>query len=69
MPTAVARPGDEPPSFARPPPAPRDVLLLLHRLLVSGYAQPEDLKKAIEAGFDAHVAKPPDIGELQRLLE
>jgi PAS domain S-box-containing protein len=35
---------------------------------VSGYAQPEDLKRAIEAGFDAHVAKPPDLGKLERLL-
>jgi CheY-like chemotaxis protein len=35
---------------------------------VSGYAQPEDVKKAIEAGFDAHVAKPRDIAELERLL-
>jgi signal transduction histidine kinase/CheY-like chemotaxis protein len=35
---------------------------------VSGYAQPEDVKKAVEAGFDAHVAKPPDITVLERLL-
>jgi PAS domain S-box-containing protein len=35
---------------------------------VSGYAQPQDLQDAVEAGFDAHVAKPPDIDELERLL-
>jgi CheY-like chemotaxis protein len=35
---------------------------------VSGYAQPEDVKRAVEAGFDAHVAKPPDIRELERLI-
>jgi CheY-like chemotaxis protein len=35
---------------------------------VSGYAQPEDVKRTVEARFDAHVAKPPDIRELERLI-
>jgi CheY-like chemotaxis protein len=35
---------------------------------LSGYAQPEDRRRAAEAGFDRHVAKPPDPGELERLL-
>jgi CheY-like chemotaxis protein len=35
---------------------------------VSGYAQPQDLRKAAEAGFDRHVAKPPDPAEIERLL-
>jgi PAS domain S-box-containing protein len=35
---------------------------------VSGYAQPEDVKKALEAGFDGHVAKPCDPREIKRLL-
>jgi CheY-like chemotaxis protein len=35
---------------------------------VTGYAQPEDVKRAIAAGFDAHLAKPPRITELERLL-
>jgi PAS domain S-box-containing protein len=35
---------------------------------VSGYAQPEDQRRASEAGFDLHVAKPPDPSELERLL-
>ncbi len=35
---------------------------------VSGYAQPEDLKKAADAGFDRHIAKPPAPGEIERLL-
>ena len=34
---------------------------------VSGYAQPEDVT-AVEAGFDAHVAKPPEVAKLERLL-
>jgi signal transduction histidine kinase len=35
---------------------------------VSGYARPEDVARAHEAGFDAHVAKPADPAELERLL-
>ncbi|HEX9400173.1 MAG TPA: MASE3 domain-containing protein [Anaeromyxobacter sp.] len=35
---------------------------------VSGYAQPDDVKKAFEAGFDGHVAKPCDPAEIERLL-
>ncbi len=37
-------------------------------IAVSGYAQPEDVKKAIDAGFDAHIAKPPDPKQIERLL-
>jgi CheY-like chemotaxis protein len=35
---------------------------------VSGYAQPEDIAAAKEAGFDAHLAKPPSIDTLERAL-
>jgi CheY-like chemotaxis protein len=35
---------------------------------VSGYAQPEDLRRALEAGFDAHVAKPAQPADIERLL-
>ena len=35
---------------------------------VSGYAQPEDVERAIEAGFDGHIAKPPDPEEVERVL-
>lgn len=37
-------------------------------IAVSGYAQPDDVKRAIDAGFDAHVAKPPDPAVIDRLL-
>jgi len=37
-------------------------------IAVSGYAQADDVRKALEAGFDQHVAKPPDLAELERLL-
>jgi CheY-like chemotaxis protein len=35
---------------------------------VTGYAAPEDRKRAADAGFDDHVAKPPDLDELARVL-
>jgi PAS domain S-box-containing protein len=35
---------------------------------VSGYAQPEDVAAAREAGFDAHLAKPPSLEALERAL-
>lgn len=37
-------------------------------LAVTGWGQEEDKRKAIEAGFDAHVIKPADPDELQALL-
>jgi PAS domain S-box-containing protein len=40
----------------------------LRLVAVSGYAQPEDIARAMEAGFDAHVAKPPDPERLAGLL-
>jgi CheY-like chemotaxis protein len=36
---------------------------------LSGYAQPEDVARALESGFDAHVAKPPDPERLASILE
>jgi signal transduction histidine kinase len=35
---------------------------------VTGYAQPDDVREAAAAGFDAHVAKPCDIDTIARLL-
>ena len=35
---------------------------------LSGYALPEDLQRAAEAGFDQHVAKPPRMDKLEELL-
>jgi CheY-like chemotaxis protein len=35
---------------------------------LSGYAQPEDVARALEAGFDEHIAKPPDPEKLAGLL-
>jgi len=35
---------------------------------LTGYAQPEDQERATKAGFDAHLAKPPDPEALARVL-
>jgi signal transduction histidine kinase/CheY-like chemotaxis protein len=35
---------------------------------LTGYALPEDLEKARAAGFDRHLAKPPDLDELERTI-
>jgi len=35
---------------------------------LSGYARPEDVARAAEAGFDRHLAKPASPDELERLL-
>jgi CheY-like chemotaxis protein len=39
-----------------------------YRVALSGYAQPGDQKRAREAGFEAHLSKPPDLAALDRLL-
>ena len=36
---------------------------------LSGYARPEDIAQGKEAGFDAHLAKPPSFEALSHLLE
>ena len=35
---------------------------------LTGYAGPEDRRRAREAGFDRHIAKPPSIEELEQVL-
>jgi signal transduction histidine kinase len=47
--------------------APGGKRLLL--VAVTGYGQPEDARRAREAGFDAHLVKPIDPDELRRLLQ
>ncbi|HEU4385057.1 MAG TPA: transporter substrate-binding domain-containing protein [Anaeromyxobacteraceae bacterium] len=37
-------------------------------IALSGYAQAEDTRRAAEAGFDAHLAKPADVEELAALV-
>jgi len=35
---------------------------------ISGYAQPDDIQRSLEAGFDAHVAKPAKPADIERWL-
>jgi PAS domain S-box-containing protein len=35
---------------------------------LTGYALPDDVRRATDAGFDAHVAKPPPLEEIDALL-
>jgi two-component system CheB/CheR fusion protein len=35
---------------------------------LSGYAMPEDLQRAQEAGFDRHLAKPPSLEKIEEAL-
>ncbi len=40
----------------------------IHLVALSGYASPDDVERAIEAGFDRHMAKPPSLLDLERTL-
>lgn len=35
---------------------------------ISGYARPEDIRRSLEAGFDAHLAKPAQSHDIERLF-
>jgi signal transduction histidine kinase/ActR/RegA family two-component response regulator len=35
---------------------------------VSGFGQPEDKRRALEAGFDEHLTKPADVNDIENLL-
>lgn len=37
-------------------------------IALTGYGQPEDKQRALEAGFDVHLTKPLDLAGLQKLL-
>ena len=45
-----------------------DALKRVFLVALSGYALPEDLQRAQEAGFERHLAKPPSIETLEELL-
>jgi hypothetical protein len=34
---------------------------------VTGWGQPEDLRRSAEAGFDHHLVKPPDLDAIRRI--
>jgi len=35
---------------------------------LTAYGDPDDVRSALAAGFDAHLTKPADLGELSRLV-
>ncbi|MEO8441190.1 MAG: ATP-binding protein [Betaproteobacteria bacterium] len=37
-------------------------------IALTGYGQPDDVRRAIDAGFDAHIVKPADIATLSEML-
>ncbi|HEY3355071.1 MAG TPA: response regulator, partial [Polyangia bacterium] len=43
-------------------------LRAVYLVALTGYAAPDDLARAQAAGFDAHVAKPPSLETLERIL-
>jgi two-component system CheB/CheR fusion protein len=45
-----------------------DALKGVFLVALSGYALPEDLQRAQEAGFDRHLAKPPSLEKLESVL-
>jgi CheY-like chemotaxis protein len=46
----------------------RDCARTIRLVAISGYAQPEDIRRSLESGFDAHVAKPAKPADLERWL-
>ncbi|HJT99223.1 MAG TPA: response regulator, partial [Rhodanobacteraceae bacterium] len=41
----------------------------VHLVALTGYGQPDDRSRALEAGFDSHVVKPAEFRVLQEILE
>jgi len=39
-----------------------------HLVALSGYALPEDLQRAAEAGFERHLAKPPTLEKIEKVV-
>lgn len=40
----------------------------VHLVAITGYALPEDQRRAVEAGFERHLVKPPSLYALEALL-
>ena len=45
-----------------------EALRAVHLIALSGYALPEDLQRASEAGFRRHLAKPPSMEKIEQIL-
>jgi CheY-like chemotaxis protein len=42
--------------------------LRMRLIAVTGFGQPEDERRALEAGFDAHLTKPVRLAQLARAI-
>jgi CheY-like chemotaxis protein len=40
----------------------------VYMVALTGYGQPEDQQRALDAGFDVHMTKPVDVALLQHLI-
>ena len=40
----------------------------LRGIALTGYGMEQDVRKSVEAGFDVHLTKPPDLNRLEALL-
>ena len=40
----------------------------VYLVALTGYGQPEDRRRALAAGFDAHLTKPVNLEELSQML-
>ena len=43
----------------------RECAHTIRLVAISGYAQPEDIQRSLESGFDAHVAKPAKPADIE----
>jgi CheY-like chemotaxis protein len=46
----------------------RECAHTIRLVAISGYARPEDIRRSLESGFDAHVAKPAKPADIERWL-
>ena len=46
----------------------RELARTIRLVAISGYAEPDDIRRSLEAGFDAHVAKPAKPADIERWL-
>ena len=46
----------------------RSVVESARLIALTGYGRPEDIRSALEAGFDAHLTKPVNFDQLLNLL-
>jgi len=41
---------------------------VIRLVAISGYAEPEDVRRSLDAGFDGHLAKPAQPADVERLF-